>query len=171
MDEFMSSLGLGTTGRRTIESGPIPVVPTSLVRISGTAGATNQDVFSHSQPIFRSSSSAEGEPVPVSEDPSSTSILRSDLTPMIEWLTRHRARDNEPADTLSSSEEFAAEVPKIPKPYTILTPKDCAKIVGQSVHSIILHSCNDEFRQQCFNKLGVSLNKFADGSTQQWIQF
>lgn len=177
MDEFLSSLVANSNnfiGGRTIFPGPaaVPsrghgpvVLPSTSTSAASSSAHRQHGIMAASQQVLGS----RQENVISQGAPPSSSILRlSDMSPMIAWLKSQSSvvTESEPS-TNQSSEVYTFEdyQKRIPKPYIELTERDCAGVVAKAIKSIVLHTCNDEFRQKCFSKLGVTnhyKNKISD---------
>jgi len=165
---------------RTIIPGPIPTSSSSQGRIlterpvSYSSPSRNSQIILPPPPPLRhhnqhGSSQLQSQLQPVGQTAmsSSASILRTDMSQiMVSWLTSNSSNSNVNSNMsqtysysslpMSNAYEDAFESSQIPKPYNELTTMDCAHMLGKAIRSIIVHTCNDEFRQQCFSKLGVA---------------
>ncbi|ODN04982.1 hypothetical protein Ocin01_01690 [Orchesella cincta] len=162
---------------RTIIPGPLPTSSSSQGRIlsersvSSSFGhhSQNSQIILPPPPPLRhynhhGSSQSQLPPVclTTTPTPTPTSILRTDMSQMVSWLTASNSNFNSNMSQAYSSVPMSSvaiedyfEAPQIPKPYNELGTMDCANLLGKAIRSIIVHTCNDEFRQQCFSKLGV----------------
>ncbi|CAL8111574.1 unnamed protein product [Orchesella dallaii] len=184
MDRLLSNMR-NTPSRfsegRTVIPGPMPTSSSSQGRIltersvSSSFGSPsrNSQIILPPPPPMRnynhhgsSQSLSQLQPVGLTPMSSPASILRTDMSQMVSWLTSNTSNSNfssNMSQTYSYSslpmsgvayEDF--EAPQMPKPYRELSTMDCAHMLGKAIRSIIVHTCNDEFRQQCFSKLGVA---------------
>lgn len=169
MEEFISNLIHSSSsfiGGRTLLPGPVPTSsrvrrPVVLSLADSTAGSSkNQLPTATTSKLLKASNNDSGNVNP-STSTQSDSIIRTDMNPMIAWLTSQTSCSDSPSlnSSVAKSEIYTSEdfAKRIPKPYNELNERDCAAVVSQAIRSIVLHTCNDNFRQQCFTKLGVSI--------------